>query len=74
VSSGSVEQTPGASSSSGSPKLDLKLQGGGQGLLNPLAWDNIPTKLKQQFPHWKENNPLTASTSESQTSLEGTWG
>ena len=63
VSSGSVEQP-------GSPKTDLKLEGGGQGLHNPLAWDSVPSSLKEKFPHWKERTPLAVEL-HSHTCSEG---
>lgn len=49
VSSGSVERA----AASGS-----WLEGDGQGLHNPLAWDSIPSSLQEKFPHWKDKSPL----------------
>lgn len=63
VSSGSVEHPS-------SPKIDLKLEGGGHGLHNPLAWDSVPSSLKEQFPHWKERTPSAVEV-HSHTCLEG---
>lgn len=40
----------------------MLLEGGGQGLHNPLAWDNMPSALQQKFPHWKDDTPLAVKT------------
>ena len=39
------------------PRNEVLLKGDGQGLHNPLAWDSIPTALKEKFPHWKDSTP-----------------
>ena len=33
---------------------EMILDGEMQGLLNPMAWENTPSVLKEKFPHWKE--------------------
>ncbi len=46
------------------------LEGGGQGLYNPLAWDNMPSALREKFPHWKEGS-LPGSKSHANSSAQG---
>ena len=53
LSSGSLGQ-PEAGGISGVVGSGSWLEGGGQGLHNPLAWDNMPSALREKFPHWKE--------------------
>ena len=64
LSSGSLEKPIGRGIG------EMKLEGNVQGLYNPLAWENMPSSLKEKFPHWKE-----ASHSFSQsTNKEGSLG
>lgn len=52
--SGSLEQTLMQSG-------ELCLKGDSHGLYNPLAWENMPSVLKQKFPHWKDSSPVMKS-------------
>ena len=39
------------------PSAGSWLEGDGQGLHNPLAWDSVPSSLREKFPHWKDASP-----------------
>lgn len=55
MNSGALEKSLGRSVG------EVKLEGNVEGLYNPLAWDNMPSSLREAFPHWKEASKFSQS-------------
>ena len=63
LSSGSLEKPIGPGMG------EMKLEGNVQGLYNPLAWENMPSSLREKFPHWKDASPSFSQSATKEDSL-----